>query len=353
MKQNNLIIFIRKGGPTRGPGSSLLAALLLLGCRFGTFGTARAAPAFNITTATVDGGKIILPTTPGFTGGYLVLNPTVAPSGGPTLSGIFAGRNSSTFLGRFSVSGTRKYYWKLSVAAGNNANLGDGAGHTVTYSNVTYSQASGQFPNNGNPPSSGDIYLGLKLTLGSLVTNPAGSYGGQANGGMVSLVVTQASNPAFTSNVSRATGFLYVALRVDAAIGVTTTANLDFGAIFPGATAGQVQIFTNGSPRLITGGTIATSWKPGGPGVFNVTGSKGSTYTISLTQPGGGVLTGPGTTMAVVLTCSPSASGILNGTVAGSTLGSQNILVGGTLTVGPGQAQGHYSGAYSVIVTYN
>ena len=122
--------------------------------------------------------------------------------------------------------------------------------------------------------------------------------------------------------------------------------------VMAGGTAGDLELKTVRIHRAVLLGALVSAGVVSGD-LTNVTGSKSSTYTISLTQPGGGVLTGPGTTMAVVLTCSPSASGILNGTVAGSTLGSQNILVGGTLTVGPGQAQGHYSGAYSVIVTYN
>ena len=97
----------------------------------------------------------------------------------------------------------------------------------------------------------------------------------------------------------------------------------------------------------IDGVAIPQAPSPGGPG-WVLSGD-----TVTLTQPASGVLTGPGASMPVVLTCSPSSSGILSGTVAGSTLGSQNIIVGGTLTVGAGQAQGDYSGSYSVIVTYN
>ena len=81
---------------------------------------------------------------------------------------------------------------------------------------------------------------------------------------------------------------------------------------------------------------------------FDITGEASTTYAITL--PGGAAtLTGtPSGTMTVdTWTSNPAATGTLSGG------GTQTISVGGDLNIGASQAQGSYTGTYTVTVDYN
>jgi len=135
-------------------------------------------------------------------------------------------------------------------------------------------------------------------------------------------------------------------------IGISKTADLAFGNIGAGATAGTVTVSPNGS-RGVTGGTIAA----GGTSTaaqFNVTGQAGLTYSISLsgTSP---TLTSGANTMAFTAISDTTASAITTGAVTTGTLagGAQTIYIGGALTVGANQVAGTYTGSINVAVDYN
>lgn len=134
--------------------------------------------------------------------------------------------------------------------------------------------------------------------------------------------------------------------RIIAPITIVKGTNLNFGDIVAGASVGTVVIDNTGA-RTHTGGTTLGSASAISKATFDVGGQAASTYTISLpasvviTETGGGTMTVDG------FNSNPAGTGTLDGS------GAQTINVGATLNVGSPQAQGSYTGTYTVTVAYN
>lgn len=129
------------------------------------------------------------------------------------------------------------------------------------------------------------------------------------------------------------------------AIAITNSADLAFGKIVAGATAGTVVMSTAGS-RSATGGTKLGNAGSASAAAFSVTGETGATYSITL--PASASLS-DGATNTMVLdtfTSNPSGTGTLTG-------GSETVNVGGTLNVGAAQVAGAYTATFDVTVAYN
>ncbi|UCB55241.1 MAG: DUF4402 domain-containing protein [Thiotrichales bacterium] len=121
------------------------------------------------------------------------------------------------------------------------------------------------------------------------------------------------------------------------------TQALDFGDIAEDGTGGTVALDASTGARTPGGGASASAGGGDQRGIYAITGVAGKTYSISI--PGIN-LTGPGgATMSVVFTNDAAL------TIPGA--GSDNIGVGGTITLGAGQTAGNYSGNYTVTVDYN
>jgi spore coat protein U-like protein len=135
-------------------------------------------------------------------------------------------------------------------------------------------------------------------------------------------------------------------------IAITNTANLSFGNIAAGGTAGTVTVSPDNS-RSVSGGTI-TAGGTATAAQFNVTGQAGLTYAIDLAGTSASLTSG-GNSMTFTAISDVTASAITSGTVATGTLtgGAQTIYVGGTLAVGANQAAGNYGGTINVAVNYN
>ena len=130
-----------------------------------------------------------------------------------------------------------------------------------------------------------------------------------------------------------------------APVTITKTADLVFGTVSAGTTAGTVVMSTAGA-RSATGGAALSSTATGGTAKFNLTGNSNSTFSITL--PSSTSLTGPGTAMTLnAFTSTPSSTGTFNGS------GSATLAVGGTLSIGANQTAGSYTGSFSVTVDYN
>jgi len=161
------------------------------------------------------------------------------------------------------------------------------------------------------------------------------------------------------TNSSSPTLNMIVTIHIQTGIAITKSSDLDFGEIINLGTAnGQVVVtpvgrsFTNLSaqspgPRV---GTIAS---------FNVFGSKGSAnsrkYQISFAGSGtlgqGAVTLSSGaSTMTASLLSYVSGSATGHGQL--DTTGKQTFQVGGSLNVGAAQAEGDYTGIFTVTVTY-
>jgi hypothetical protein len=135
-------------------------------------------------------------------------------------------------------------------------------------------------------------------------------------------------------------------------IQITKTADLSFGSIAGGATAGTVTVSPNGS-RSFTGGTV-TAGGTSTAAQFSVTGQAGLTYSISLAGTSS-QLTSGGNNLGFTAISDVTASAITTGTAPSGTLtgGNQTIFVGGVLTVGINQLAGTYTGSINVAVDYN
>jgi hypothetical protein len=132
-------------------------------------------------------------------------------------------------------------------------------------------------------------------------------------------------------------------------IGITNTANMNFGNVAVSAVAGTV-VMTPAAVRSVTGGcTLPAITGTVAAGAFNVTGAAAYTYVITLPAAATTITSGGNTMTVDTWTSTPSGTGTL------SAGGSQALTVGGTLHVGASQAAGTYvSGTpFTVTVNYN
>lgn len=128
-------------------------------------------------------------------------------------------------------------------------------------------------------------------------------------------------------------------VEIAAPVAITQTTALAFGNIGPSAAAGSVTVSLAGA-KSVTGG-VSDLGGSHAAGAFSVTGASGATYSVTI--DGTVSLTGPGTAMTATLT--NDGGGSLTG-------GTDTFNVGATLAVGANQTAGSYSGSYTVSVDY-
>lgn len=130
---------------------------------------------------------------------------------------------------------------------------------------------------------------------------------------------------------------------------ISDTTALSFGSFVAGS-GGTVAVSTAGS-RSATGGVTLITSGGGAASQSTVTGTSGSTYSITLPANGDVSLSdGNANTMAVNnFVSNPAATSGSTGLLSG---GSQTLYVGATLSVANSQPAGSYSGTFSVTVTY-
>ena len=131
-------------------------------------------------------------------------------------------------------------------------------------------------------------------------------------------------------------------------ISIAKDLNMSFGniAVNPTSPGGTVTLpAASSSTRSFTGGiTLTAVTGLVQAAKFTVTGEGTSAYTVTI--PGTISIASGTNTMSIVPVSNPNGSGALVG-------GTQDIYVGGTLTVGATQAVGIYSGTFNVTVNYN
>lgn len=128
-------------------------------------------------------------------------------------------------------------------------------------------------------------------------------------------------------------------------ISAVNTAELDFGTISRGSIAGQVTIAADGSGRSVSGGVSGAGGDPH-PAQFLASGSPNRTYTI--THDSSATLTnGSGDTLSITTLLIDGPTTRQFGSNGESTIG-----VGGILSVAGNQAEGSYSGSFSLTVDY-
>ncbi len=121
-------------------------------------------------------------------------------------------------------------------------------------------------------------------------------------------------------------------------ITVTKTADLDFGTIVTGAAASTVVISPAGA-RTCGAGLVCTNAATAA--AFGIVGTTGSVVTLAAAGPVS--LVSGGNNMSATLLTS-AATRTLTGT--------DSFTVGGTLSVGANQADGAYTGTFTVTVDY-
>ena len=131
-------------------------------------------------------------------------------------------------------------------------------------------------------------------------------------------------------------------------IAISKTTDLAFGTFTVGALGGNLQVTTAsvrvpGADITILGTSTATA------AAFNVTGTTGATYAITLPADGTVTIANGAITMAVNSFVSNPAVGSNPALAAGANA----LLVGATLVVSASQAPGPYTGSFSVTVGYN
>lgn len=131
-------------------------------------------------------------------------------------------------------------------------------------------------------------------------------------------------------------------------IAIANTTALAFGNLAVGGTGGTLVVSTAGA-RSITGDVSYQTVPAATAAAFNVTGSVGLTYAITLPANGTVTIASGGNTMAVNNFVSNPAVGSNPVLVAGPNA----LAVGATLVVGANQATGNYSGTFNVTVGYN
>ncbi|WP_129595552.1 DUF4402 domain-containing protein [Seramator thermalis] len=130
-------------------------------------------------------------------------------------------------------------------------------------------------------------------------------------------------------------------------ISIEKNADLQFGKIIAGSTAGQVQIQTDGSRTIAAGDVVLfNQGSDHQAAAFKTIGSPNATYYLSF--PSSVSLTGPtGSDPMTIEGFVHSATGTL------SASGEETFNVGATLNVGANQAAGEYAGTFSVTAAYN
>jgi len=124
------------------------------------------------------------------------------------------------------------------------------------------------------------------------------------------------------------------------------TADLRFGAIVPGNTAGTVTLSTAGA-RSAVGAIVLPSSVAYGAAGFVVLGTPATLFSLSLPSTLTLGRAGGSETMVVSsFVSNPSSGGLL------SAGGSFNVFVGATLAVGAHQTFGSYTGTFNVTVSF-
>jgi len=155
------------------------------------------------------------------------------------------------------------------------------------------------------------------------------------------LAICCASTGAF----AQATTSANASATIVTAISMSKTADLDFGNVVAGGSAGTVVMSAAGSRSATGGASLGNAGSAAAAG-FTVSGQASATYAITL--PSATTITSGGNNMTVnTFTSSPSGTGTLSGG------GSQSLAVGATLQVGTSQATGSYTGSFNVTVAYN
>jgi hypothetical protein len=126
---------------------------------------------------------------------------------------------------------------------------------------------------------------------------------------------------------------------------LTKIADLDFGTVISSASSGTVSIAADGSGQSVTGGVTPIASAPGAAGQFAGAGTPNEQVSLFLAPPAS-LKDGNGNSLPISMNLE-ATSVVIDSTRAFF------VGVGGTVTVGPNQPDGLYSGTFTVLAQYN
>lgn len=154
---------------------------------------------------------------------------------------------------------------------------------------------------------------------------------------------------------AQATATANIRAEVVSAISIAKTVDLDFGILSVGATGGTVVLTptAGGGCNISQTGDVdqgSSSSSVATCAEFQVTGATDAFYSVTL--PASATITSGANSMTVdnFQACSMTAASCTFFSLDGS--GTDNLIVGATLNVNGGQAQGVYTGTFDVTVEY-
>ena len=155
------------------------------------------------------------------------------------------------------------------------------------------------------------------------------------------VAATAAPAPAQAAQTATATGRALLLLPLT----LTKVNDLDFGTVVPSTSSGTVSIAADGSGQSVTGGVTPVPSGTAARAVFAGGGTAGQQVNIFLAPPAN-LNDGNGHSVPISLSLENS-SVIIDSTRAFS------VGVGGTVTIGANQAEGTYTGTFTVLAQYN
>lgn len=153
-----------------------------------------------------------------------------------------------------------------------------------------------------------------------------------AGSALFATVAAEAA-PATASATARA--------RILKQVTVTNTSDLDFGTIVPASAAASVGVSATGARTCGSGLTCLGTTSAAN---FNITGTVGTVVTVA--SPATATLTSGTASMTANLVRSASTLTLTGGAINGT------VQLGGTLNLAANQAEGNYSGTFTVTVDY-
>ena len=126
---------------------------------------------------------------------------------------------------------------------------------------------------------------------------------------------------------------------------LTKVKDLDFGTVITSSTSGTISIAADGSGPSVTGGVTRVPSVATSRAVFAGAGSAGQQVLIFLAPPAS-LSDGAGHSVPISLSLD-------NSRVTIDSTRAFSVGVGGTVTIGANQAEGTYTGTFTVLAQYN
>jgi hypothetical protein len=271
----------------------------------------------------------------------LNLGAVLAPTAGTATLTVTAASNAQTYTGPLALAGfspSRAVYAISGGTAGRTYTVALPSAQTLagftTQFNSYYSVAGASASGGTLDATGGDtLYVGGAVTIPN--TAASGVYTGDPVGSV-----------AVTSNKTGSAAMTGVTWQVVKPLTLARTADLAFGDIIAGPTAGTVVVSTAGA-RSATGGVTLGRSTGVSAGQFTLNGEPAASYNLTVSPSPITLTSSAGNTMTVTpVTTSLASSGSLPATLPVA------LQLGGTLNVGANQPAGNYTGTFTLTVGY-